>query len=66
MSFAAVNHVQYRLTEHGGGTKLSLLHRGMGEVPPEHRERMPEGWGYILQKIRERAEGRKSGASKNR
>src|SRR6266852_9902367 len=58
MSYAATNHVQYRLTEHGAGTKLYLTHRGLGEVPPEHRERMPEGWDYILKKIRERAEGR--------
>jgi len=66
MSYAATNHVQYRLTEHGTGTKLTLLHRGIGEVPAEQRDRMPEGWGYILKKIRERAEGRKGGGAKNR
>ncbi|MFL5243486.1 MAG: SRPBCC family protein [Gemmataceae bacterium] len=63
MSYAAVNHIQYRLTEQGNGTRLALLHRAMGEIPPEHRDGMPKGWEYILKKIRENAERRKGGAS---
>ncbi len=66
MSYAAVNHVQYRLTEQGAGTRLSLTHRAMGEIPPEHRDGMPEGWDHILKKIREAAERRKTGASEGR
>jgi uncharacterized protein YndB with AHSA1/START domain len=63
MSFAAINHIQYRLTEQGNGTRLALLHRAMGEIPPEHRDGMPKGWEHILEKIRENAERRKSGGS---
>lgn len=59
MSFAATNHVQYRLTEQGAGVKLSFTHRALGAIPPEHREGMPKGWNYILEKIREKAEKRK-------
>jgi hypothetical protein len=66
MSYAAVNHVQYRLVEQGAGTRLSFLHRAMGEIPPEHRDGMPEGWDYILKKIREAAERRKAGAAGSR
>src|SRR5690349_19054480 len=66
MSYAAINHVQYRLTEQGTGTRLSLTHRAMGEIPPEHRDGMPEGWDYILKKIREIAERRKAAHSGNR
>ncbi len=66
MSFAAINHVQYRLTEQGAGTRLSLTHRAMGEIPPEHRDGMPKGWEYILKKIRELAERRKAGVSGSR
>src|SRR5438552_11862469 len=44
MSYAAINHLQYRLTEQGAGTRLTLLHRAMGEIPPEHRDGMPKGW----------------------
>jgi uncharacterized protein YndB with AHSA1/START domain len=60
MSYAAINHVQYRLTEQGKGTRLALTHRALGEIPPEHRDGMPEGWHHILKRIREIAEGRKA------
>src|SRR5207247_1251066 len=30
MSYPAVNHVQYRLTAEGGGTRLKFVHRAMG------------------------------------
>jgi hypothetical protein len=60
MSYPAINHVQYRLTEQGAGTRLSLTHRALGEIPPEHRDGMPEGWEYILKKTREAAERRKA------
>jgi len=66
MSYAAINHIQYRLTEQGAGTRLSLIHRALGEIPPEHRDGMPEGWDHILKKIREVAERRKAGASESR
>jgi len=59
MSYAAINHVKYRLTEQCDGTRLSFLHCGLGEIPPEHRDGMPKGWEYILKKIRENAERRK-------
>jgi hypothetical protein len=54
MSYAAISHVQYRLTEHGRGTRLALTHRAMGEITPDHREGMPLGWAYQLQRIKER------------
>jgi len=56
MSYPAVNHLQYRLTAQGSGTRLAFLHRGMGSILPDHREGMPKGWGHWLEKIRERAE----------
>ena len=59
MSYAAISHVQYRLTEQGGGTHLSFTHRAMGEIAPEHREGMPQGWGRGLEQVREIAERRK-------
>lgn len=61
MSFPAVNHVQYRLKAEGGKTHLSLLHRAMGTIPPDHREGMPEGWAHGLGRVRELAE-RRAGA----
>jgi uncharacterized protein YndB with AHSA1/START domain len=58
MSYPAVNHVQYRLKENGGGTQLTFLHRAMGLILPEHRDGMPEGWHQWLDRIRDHAERR--------
>ena len=56
MSFAAVNHLQYRFKAEGGVTRLVFLHRAVGSILPEHRDGMPKGWEHWLGRIRERAE----------
>ena len=56
MSYPAVNHVQYRLKEEAGRTRLTFVHRAMGLILPEHRDGMPEGWEHWLHRIRELAE----------
>jgi uncharacterized protein YndB with AHSA1/START domain len=56
MSYPAANHVQYRLKVEGGITRLSFLHRAMGLILPDHRDGMPKGWEYWLNRIRELAE----------
>jgi len=56
MSYAAVNHVQYRLKEENGKTRLTFVHSAMGLIRPEHRDGMRDGWAKWLDKIRELAE----------
>jgi hypothetical protein len=56
MSYPAVNHLQYRLKAEGGGTHLEFLHRGLGLIEPDHRDNLPKGWQYWLERIRELAE----------
>jgi uncharacterized protein YndB with AHSA1/START domain len=58
MSYAALNHVQYRLKEEAGRTRLTFVHSAMGLILPEHRDGMPEGWSNWLNQIRQRAERR--------
>jgi uncharacterized protein YndB with AHSA1/START domain len=58
MSYPAMNHLQYRLKAEGSGTRLTFLHRSAGLIMPEHRDRMPEGWTYWLERIRELAESK--------
>ena len=58
MSYPCVNHIQYRLTAEGSGTRLILTHKAMGLIPKEHREGMGEGWGQWVQAIRDLAERR--------
>ena len=49
----AVNHVQYRLTAEGDGTRLKFTHRAMGPIPEEIRENVGKGWDYKLKRIAE-------------
>jgi hypothetical protein len=53
MSFPGINHVQYRLTTDGKGTRLSFTHRAMGPIPEEVREGVSQGWDYGLGRIGE-------------
>src|SRR5881409_2855940 len=40
MSYPAINHIQYRLTAEGKGTRLKFTHKAMGLIPQEHRDGM--------------------------
>jgi uncharacterized protein YndB with AHSA1/START domain len=57
MSYPAVSHVQYRLKAEGQVTRLTLAHRAIGQIIPEH-EGVGQGWSHILKRIREAAERR--------
>ncbi len=55
MSYPVISHVQYRLAETGNGTRLTVLHRAIGEIAPEHRQGVNRGWEYILSRVKERS-----------
>ncbi len=59
MSYPAASHVQFRLTEHGGATRLTLTHRAFGDITPEHREGVVKGWGHMIAGIKTRATAKK-------
>lgn len=56
MSFPALNHVQYRLTAEGAGTRLAFVHRALGLIPQSFRDGMPEGWQHAMKRIKDVAE----------
>ena len=58
MSYPAVNHIQYRLTPEGGGTRLTLTHRAVGLLDAKHAAGVGGGWAEILQNVRKNAERR--------
>lgn len=58
MSYACVNHIQYRLIAEGDGTRLKLTHRAVGQISTEHQEGVVEGWSHALQRMRQIAETR--------
>jgi hypothetical protein len=54
MSYPVISHVQYRLAEKAGVTTLTLTHRAIGDIAPEHRENVGKGWDGILSQIKNR------------
>ena len=61
MSYPAVNHLQYRLTEEGKNTtRLQLTHKAMGLIPDDHRDGMAQGFEFWVQRAKKLAEERAS------
>jgi uncharacterized protein YndB with AHSA1/START domain len=56
MSFPAISHIQYRLTEQDGGTLLKFTHQAMGLIPAELEQNVGKGWGEMLGLIKSAAE----------
>jgi uncharacterized protein YndB with AHSA1/START domain len=60
MSFPAVNHLQYRLTADGVGTRLQLTHRAIGIIDEQHREGLSKGFEFWVKRMKDLAESRAS------
>jgi hypothetical protein len=60
MSYAAVNHLQYRLKAEGNITRVEFRHRALGMIDPDHRRGMPQGFSYWLEHMRKLAESKNS------
>ncbi len=56
MSYAVAGHIQFRLTQIAGGTELSLRHRVVGMIEPEHREGVTHGWKAYAEGVKRMAE----------
>jgi hypothetical protein len=53
MSYPAMNHVQYRLTEEGPmSTHLKLTHRACGFLDPQHTKGVNTGWQEVLDNVK--------------
>jgi hypothetical protein len=51
MSYPAMNHLEMKLEEIAGGTRLALRHRALGFIEPAHREGVSAGWEHMLNAI---------------
>ena len=56
MSYPAISHIQYRLTEQPGGTLLKFTHQALGLIEPELEQNVSKGWEEMLGHIRMAAE----------
>jgi len=52
MSYPAINHLELKLDETDGGTKVNLRHRAVGLIDPEHREGVKTGWQGFLDGVK--------------
>jgi uncharacterized protein YndB with AHSA1/START domain len=52
------SNVQYRLSEHEGGTLIKFHHIAMGIIPEGLRSGAHGGWQHLLDRVRSRAEGK--------
>jgi hypothetical protein len=62
-SYPLVSNVQYRLSESNGETLIEFRHTALGFMPEEQKKNVAEGWAYILEQARKRAEAASSGAA---
>jgi hypothetical protein len=53
MSYPAINHLELKLDEIAGGTKVTLRHRAIGFLDPQHKEGVTQGWHALLDSIAE-------------
>ena len=53
MSYPATNHIQYRLTPEGDGTRLKITNRAYGYMPKDFMVGVEIGWEYGLKRIGE-------------
>lgn len=51
MSYPALNHLEVKLGPVANGTKVTLRHRAIGMIDPEHREGVTTGWLEILKRV---------------
>ena len=52
MSYPAINHLEIRLDQVTGGTKLTLRHRAIGFLEAAHREGVQQGWKHSLDTLK--------------
>jgi uncharacterized protein YndB with AHSA1/START domain len=58
MSYPVASHIQYRLSEENGKTKLALVHQAIGLLAKEHMEGVNHGWEQVLSGIAATAEAK--------
>jgi hypothetical protein len=56
MSYPAQNHLEVKVEPVAGGAKLTLRHRALGMIDPEHRKNVGTGWKHMLEDIKKDCE----------
>src|ERR1700733_10603779 len=51
MSYPVVSNVQYRLSEHDGGTLIKFRHSALGTIPEDYQRDMTNGWSKMNDRV---------------
>jgi hypothetical protein len=64
MSYPVASNLQYRLSEHEGGTLIKFHHLALGLIQEEHRTGVVKGWASIHERVRKAAEALAAGGGR--
>jgi hypothetical protein len=56
MSYPANNHLEVKVEKTSGGSKVTLRHRAIGMIDPQHRKGVGTGWKHMLDSIKKDCE----------
>jgi Activator of Hsp90 ATPase homolog 1-like protein len=56
MSYPATNHVEVKVEPTSGGSRVTLRHRALGMIDPEHRKGVGTGWAHMLAQVKKDCE----------
>ncbi len=56
MSYPATNHIEVKVEKAAGGSRVTLRHRALGMIDPQHRKGVGEGWKHMLELMRKDCE----------
>ena len=56
MSYPAQNHVEVKVEKTATGSRVTLRHRAIGMIDPEHRKGVGTGWNHMLAAMKKAAE----------
>ena len=56
MSYPANNHLEVKVEKTTAGSKVTLRHRAIGMIDPQHRKGVGTGWKHILESVKKDCE----------
>jgi uncharacterized protein YndB with AHSA1/START domain len=56
MSYPATNHVEVKVEKTATGSRVSLRHRAIGMIDPQHRQGVGTGWNHMLTSLKKAVE----------
>jgi len=56
MSYPATNHAEVKVEKTATGSRVSLRHRAIGMIDPQHRQGVGTGWNHMLTNLKKAVE----------